>query len=669
MPPHYSPRSFFRRAPTDLLARYFESRGLSFKPDFAAVTDTAPDPLYAAWLQFPEEQRNEMEFDFREIFRMSCRKGVQAILDEARSRRVDTPESTAAFIESLSRMPDHFHRAMATWLDHRGCWREANRLHGGDAHGWWRKRKNMGHRPAATDAASLRRLADLIGTWFHRSEGRGSHCVVESVHRDGLDFYFAYPEDYSGLKMEWTNGEFVGRRRRPAFEVVFVYSQQEGSMDLSFPGPCRAVEPLQQMFAKAILGLDRLASDPSGAPVYDLAPLLRKDFEFVYGSGSGVESVTVRKLGLASRILKDFRFTLEPGDACRPDAVHDYLHMAGVFDPSLLYRVTQAELVAIVSADGKTPRGRVPIRLTVPASCSLGYGDRELKLREMVKASGLEPDGIEQDRNRSPETVLIDLGARLCISPNHNLRIDSRELARCAGKAVKALKAQNILRKARPARSTVCPGCERQCRMPVHGESRPPRQASGMKGSAAPFILCDKRGDINRVPVSTDRLTHWQTDADSLVRFVTGALSLSGSGQRREERIELEAGMVCGRSRRRVVGLRMEDELKFVAGSSELPFSEVLRFREDRYGLEETRIRRWLDGATDKEAPYSASRIRNEARKLDTRKRDRAWQKAYRSLKRERPGRPDIWYARQIARSGLGGGLSPETIRKRMKKK
>ena len=193
----------------------------------------------------------------------------------------------------------------------------------------------MGHRPAATDAASLRRLAGLIGAWFHRSEGRGSHCVVESVHRDGLDFYFAYPEDYSRLKMEWTDGEFIGRRHSPAFEVVFVYSQQEGSMDLSFPGPCRAVEPLQQMFAKAIFGLDRLASDPAGAPVYDLAPLLRKDFDFVYGPGSGIESVMVRKLGWVSRILKDFRFTLEPGDACRPDAIHDYLHMDSVFDPSL----------------------------------------------------------------------------------------------------------------------------------------------------------------------------------------------------------------------------------------------------------------------------------------------------------------------------------------------
>ena len=69
------------------------------------------------------------------------------------------------------------------------------------------------------------------------------------------------------------------------------------------------------------------------------------------------------------------------------------------------------------------------------------------------------------------------------------------------------------------------------------------------------------------------------------VRFIAGALSLSGSRPRPQERKELETGMVCGRSRGRVVGLRMEDKLKFVAGSSELPFSEVLCFREDGYGL------------------------------------------------------------------------------------
>jgi len=37
-------------------------------------------------------------------------------------------------------------------------------------------------------------------------------------------------------------------------------------------------------------------------------------------------------------------------------------------------------------------------------------------------------------------------------------------------------------------------------------------------------------------------------------------------------------------------------------------------------------------------------------------------------LRREKPGMTDVWYSRQIARSGLGGGHRPDTIRKNMKK-
>ena len=103
------------------------------------------------------------------------------------------------------------------------------------------------------------------------------------------------------------------------------------------------------------------------------------------------------------------------------------------------------------------------------------------------------------------------------------------------------------------------------------------------------------------------------------------------------------------------------------AGSSELNFSSILRFRDGSYGLEESVVHRWLDAATE-ESPITATQVRYESRKLDTRKKSLLLQKAYRALKRERPGMSDVWYARQIARSDVGGGLSPDTIRKRMKK-
>ena len=73
---HYSTRSFFRQIPNDLLARYFEGQALFGELDFATMKETRPDELFRAWLELPEEQRNAMDAEFREIFEMSCEKGV-----------------------------------------------------------------------------------------------------------------------------------------------------------------------------------------------------------------------------------------------------------------------------------------------------------------------------------------------------------------------------------------------------------------------------------------------------------------------------------------------------------------------------------------------------------------------------------------------------------------
>ena len=642
---HYSPRSFFRHVPIDLLARYSKSRGLGSELDLAA------------WLELPEERQRALEAEFRQIFEMSCEKGTWAILDEARLRWRDDPGRLTAFIETLSSQPGHFHRAMATCLDHRECWRGATRVRHAGLLPDWRKRKHLGHRPAATDAASLKHLSGLIGAYFQRSEARGGHCLVEPLRRGGLDFFYAWPEDYSQRQIEWSGGKLVPRRHHPAFEVVFVYSRKEGWLDVNFPGPYRALEPLQEMFATAILKLDRLP-DPGSEWVYDLDPLLRRDFQFVCSRGSGIESVAVRLLRLSLRARRGDRITLEADDSIRPDAIHDVLEILGERISLRMFSVTRAELVARVAADGGRPAGRVPICLTSPDSCSLGYGERDLKLRSMLKDSGLEPAGATGGGETSPEAVLHDLGARVCVFPRRGVRIGSREVARWPREAVAALKSQKLLRRAQPARGTVCPGCGMQCAMPVERGPDP----------SMPWVVCDKRGDINRVPVPVDRLAQWRTSADILGRAVAGGLSLRWRGLEAEEGRAMEIGLAPAGNRRRMLKLRFEGELALAAGSSALPLSEVLRFGEGAYRMDDTRVRRWLIATKDEEASYSASRIRSEARKLDTQKKHKGWQKAYRVLRREKPGMTGVWYSRWIARSDLGAGHRPETIRKNMKK-
>ena len=665
---HYSTRSFFRQVPDELLARYFKGRALFGELNVAEMSETGPEALLAAWGELPERQRRELEAEFRQVFEMSCEKGIRTLLDEARRCWPEGSRELEGFIGTLSSQPGHLHRAMAALLDHRECWSRAARYHHPQGTACWRKRKHLGHRPAATDAASLKYLADLIRTYFHRSEGRGNHCLVESFHRGGLDHFHAYPEDYSRQEIEWVDGTLGLRPHRPAFEVVFVYSQREGSLDLSCPGPYRAVRPLQEMFAKAILKLDRLPDGPGDTQVYDLNPLLRRSFEFVYGADRGIEAVAVRNLRLSSRAGEGNRISAEAESSSRPEALHDLLDSAGRSISFESCSITRAELVARVAAGDGGSAGTVRILLASPASCSLDYGERGRKLRAMLENSGLEPRGIGTERDRSPKSLLLDLGARLCASPSRIVRIAPRELDRWPEEAVTALKAQKILRRAGPARGTVCPGCERQCPMPLHGPADPSgRRESGSRSSTL-FIVCDKREDTHRVPVPADSLAQWEMSADMLGRFVAGRLSLRWKGRKPEGKDVLEIGIAGKGKQRRMLSLRMEGQLRLVAGSSELDFSRVLRFREGSYELEESVVRRWLNAAKDEEAPYSASRIRSEARKLDTQKKYRVWQKAYRVLRREKPGMTGVWYSRRIARSDLGAGHRPETIRKNMKK-
>ncbi len=387
---HYTTRDFFRQMPNRLLARYFHARGLFEDFDFGSLPDTRPDALFAAWLDLPESQRHAMDVEFRDIAELSCDKGWRAIIDEAAWHLRD-PAEHATFVERLAALPNHVERATTTFLDHPTFWKGAALFFHADSLPYWRKRTHLPHVPAAVDKASLSDLASNISTFFHRTEGRGKNCVVEPFRRSALDYFFAYPEDYSQQSVEWVNGEFARRPHNPAFEVIYVYSQQDGSLDLNFRGSRKAVEPLQAMFATTILKLPELPPDPKDERVYDLNRLRQPGFEFVYESGRGIQDVVVKKLRLSSRIKKGDRITLEADATGNPKALYELLAQLGTAVPLHLYHITQVELSASMITEANKPPKKVSIRITHPNSCSLKYDERDLVLRDMLHASGIEP--------------------------------------------------------------------------------------------------------------------------------------------------------------------------------------------------------------------------------------------------------------------------------------
>lgn len=386
----YSTKDFFRQMPKALLGRYFAKEAVLCELDFATMKEGQPSVLFEAWQGLPDDSRRRMEADFREIAELSDKAGFLAILDEAAFHLDAQPERLAALRETLAVLPDHQSRAMVTFLGHAELWKGALLFRRADVLAYWRKRKNLPRKAAAVDEASLELLAEKIKAHFRATDGRGRNCVVEPYRRGERDYYFAYPEDHSQRGIEWVDGRFDARPHNPAFEIVFVYSQAEGTLDLNARGVGRSAEALQTMFAQAILKLDRLPPELKDDSVYDLGPLVRRDFAFARDAGSGIGTVVLKRVRLSSRVRRGDRLIIEADPTGNRQAVHELLEQVGKSVPLNLYDVTQVDLEAtVLAAGGKTKN--VAIRITHPNTCSLKHEDMDLKLRQMLVASGIEP--------------------------------------------------------------------------------------------------------------------------------------------------------------------------------------------------------------------------------------------------------------------------------------
>ena len=260
----------------------------------------------------------------------------------------------------------------------------------------------------------------------------------------------------------------------------------------------------------------------------------------------------------------------------------------------------------------------------------------------------------------TPQDALVELLARVGTLGGYPVLVSAEELSQWPAAAVAALKAQKLLMSARQAVSIVCPGCEQQCVMPVN------KVPAGPRGAAA-FVVCNKRSDINRVPIPSASMAQWRCDADAVAGFVATSLGLRRSAENPATAGLLNIGMTTGDERRQMLGLRADGELALVAGSNAIPLAELICYRDGAYSLDGALIRRLVDFASTADPRYTPSNARREARKLDTQAMYESWRKAYRELKKQRRNMSDVWYSRQIEKMDTANSRSADTIRKHMK--
>ena len=259
----------------------------------------------------------------------------------------------------------------------------------------------------------------------------------------------------------------------------------------------------------------------------------------------------------------------------------------------------------------------------------------------------------------TPQAALTDLLGRVGASQGATVLINDEELNLWPGAAVAAMKSQRLLAKARPASSAICPGCERDCVMPLH---TPPTM-----GTPASFIVCDKRSDTNRVAVPIERLTQWQCTAAAVCGFIAVSVGMRRSDQRTDGADLWNIGIVMGDKRSQMLCLQAHGVLALVVGSNAVPLAELIDYHDGGFSLDDDIIRRLVDAATTADNRYTPSNTKREARKLDTQAMYESWRKARRDLNKKRRDMSDVWYSKQIAKMDIAQGRSADTIKKNMK--
>ena len=76
----YSPKTFLRQVPNQLLKEYFDRRSVLSDLLWYLQGETEIERIYDSWQALPEPQRLEIEKDFRDIDEMACEEGVKALV-------------------------------------------------------------------------------------------------------------------------------------------------------------------------------------------------------------------------------------------------------------------------------------------------------------------------------------------------------------------------------------------------------------------------------------------------------------------------------------------------------------------------------------------------------------------------------------------------------------
>ena len=295
----FDPRKVLKQIANPLLRAFFERRGELTEIAWDELTEHKIEPVFEAWQALPERQRQEVQVILRDINELADHRGMAVLAEEILWR-------DATMAEDFKAQASKQDKAMWVYLHLPEAFTEGAMFARADslaAGRHWKRRNSLPKVPLEVTPEMLERLSEALTAFYGPKQMRGRCCKVVHYRRQGgADYFFAYLDDYPDkhIVFDADSDEPVVRSDRYAFENVFVYNADDGSMEVFAQGGKPVWEPLQLAFCKAVLGRDVDPADPL-RPTFKLDHLLSPDFPLTVEATDGVEDARITQMRVAPR--------------------------------------------------------------------------------------------------------------------------------------------------------------------------------------------------------------------------------------------------------------------------------------------------------------------------------------------------------------------------------
>ena len=384
----YSPKTFLRQTPNPVLNQYFEARGLALDVDWKALTPRRIEPLFDAIEALPDDVRDGVERDFRQVFEMANPKGRLLLVEQGEVLGVE-------LAERLAHVANHYEAAMVVFLERNTVFEIASNVHEMHRLGHWRKR-SVGKRLHASNHPDNLRAFEAAMRRIYKKQGRGRNCHVDTYQRrDPLRFcYFAYPEDFPTSDIEYDEQHnFQHVARRPALENVFIYDPEAGVVEISATGSRDHKEALAEAFCVHILGLKTLPTE-NGCAQFTLDPVMDPSFSFPIEPGDSVARMELKSLRLDYPDAEQTRITVNVKPNGTANAIHASMRRALDLSrfPLRNLHPSQGQILVEFKPTNSRRGKKLTFQITSPDRCGLGDDPCEQIARRILRRAGIVND-------------------------------------------------------------------------------------------------------------------------------------------------------------------------------------------------------------------------------------------------------------------------------------